>query len=704
MYPFLTSKSYVCCSMGIFPAQMGNSQSVVGKKDGSKYLVMTDRSTTNAFDFTCTKYVQLIALIAALVAACLLAAALASVIAIAVASGAVGLLSNMLYCGFFASGIRSPWLPPKQNVFLGPLSLQAVSAKATMTCGMGGTILYLPFVTSWWQALLVGVNNSFLSILGCIMAGAAALAFATLSAVAGFVELLKVAAANFTTGAIMSWGTGGLVVRSLLGGSEVIQDTYVLRRGRPMSETFHAGFVIEGGYIHSLKKIATGQGTEVDGMAVLASFTPMHNSSEPPIRQPHTADQLPNEDIASQDRSLKPTDKPETFSNNDGIGNDSLEGINQRLRENKDKLSRLESTLENPELSVDEKLKLRQELRDTEEKLKDLSAKIENPSVQSMKILLSNKSSFLYGIIFNIRKIAAEINSLQQALHESDPTNQSRSAIAEEISKLESSEANDPFLSQSEPMSEEGRRRIEVLKRALAGTQSFTDPEVQNTLGKLIDDHKKSKAELEKLLEPDQNLTPNDIANIEQQADAYKKRIEEIKQQLANPTLDDTQRRELQNEINSLRAQIYADDLRAYESNYDLFDVPPDAIPDPNLVRSKSNGDLTASSPNNPYANVKTVALCKRALQGIIDRAQKAKQDYREAKAEINKALNAENFDPDVIDDLELRMNDAAKRIQAERDNVGLLDNSLVEQPFTRLELERLDGMLREALQKIEGD
>lgn len=270
MGKFLNSDDYFICSGGIAPAQIQNSQRVAGKQAGSHYLTTIDIQTKSYGDFVCQKLVLLMALIAALIAATG-GAALAAIIAMAVAAGGGAIVLGGLICGNMAAMLRTPWLPPKANVFLGPIGMPALTDKAFMTCAMGGQIRLAPNIKTWWQAMLVTASNTALAMLKAVMAGAAVAAVIPLAAegVAGF---LTQAAYNWFYLLTTHFGVG---LRLFLGANEHIQNTYVKGNNKAFNDNLREGYwSIETALVQNVKNLFTGNAGLEDLVSILSMGVP----------------------------------------------------------------------------------------------------------------------------------------------------------------------------------------------------------------------------------------------------------------------------------------------------------------------------------------------------------------------------------------------------------------------------------------------
>lgn len=515
MLKFLNNNDYFLCSGGILPAQIQNSQVVVGKEDGAKYLTLIDVRTNNIADFVCQKMVSLAALIASLIVASG-GAALAAILAMAVLAGGVATLAGGLLCGFFGAILRSPWLPAKTNVFLGPARFPAITEQATMSCCMGGVVQYAPNIKTWWQAMLVSASNSLMVVFKCIMAGGAAAAFVAIAAVLepimaelipifanlsirSFAPLAIAAAAlrnllstnqitkNFIAGTIASWTTAGLGLRGLLGGNQVIQDKYVTGTEKTTFESFHAGVIsIETGAANSVKNICTGQGRDVDLLAVMALFTPYKEIIEP-----------------KEEKIIDPPIKQD-------LGNFRPDGLVEQQVASKAKLEALQQKLHNPNLSEAEIQALEDQLYILNRKLKILSEEATGKNQD-------NLHKKLLGLEMRRRKI----NELKQNL-----TNDSK-------------------------LSKKDKKKLLKQINAIEGQLNY-----DSTIG---------------LINP--KLPNGEFDHIINEMDSIKKQIAAIKKHIANPTLSDNDRNELETEINRLKAIILVDESRLDNMQGDLYEV-----------------------------------------------------------------------------------------------------------------------------------
>lgn len=367
---FLTTKHYVKCTYGITPTTMQAAQNTLTTESGESYLTQYALKTTMLGDFLCVYSVLLYALIGALVAATggFGAVALGAVIGGAMLGGGIAMAQNTLICGAFGSMFRI-WIMPKTNVIInnGISSQHPVLSNSYMCCNIfGGTITYLPKVTNWWQALLVTVSNTLtLAVFRCIMVGAAAFTFVSLTVLAavdlgakyiGSTTFMKILAPlvnlaikieyiqeNITPNILANWALtftkGGMVVRAGVAATEVIQATYVREGDRPLTDSIGEGMQFyERNIEASADALIKGKLTQEQALCLLAAATPLSDTMAPnkgnneiskSTLEPNTKE---NTNIDSIDTTATEKD---AIANEDNVKETSQKENNNSLQNNK---------------------------------------------------------------------------------------------------------------------------------------------------------------------------------------------------------------------------------------------------------------------------------------------------------------------------------------------------------------------------------
>jgi len=146
---YLHTNQYFTCTSGLAPAKMSSTQNIV-KYDEKKYPLLTKQSTATSQigDFFCRWTVVLAAAVVALGALTGGAALLAL---------GVGLLASGLICGALFAPARK-WVNEKGNHKIG--QIETLTARAQMTCPIGGVVTCAPGIDSPWKALIYTARNT----------------------------------------------------------------------------------------------------------------------------------------------------------------------------------------------------------------------------------------------------------------------------------------------------------------------------------------------------------------------------------------------------------------------------------------------------------------------------------------------------------------------------------------------------------------
>ena len=146
---YLHTNQYFTCTSGLAPAKMSSTQNVV-RYDEKKYPLLTKQSTATSQigDFFCRWTVVLAAAVVAL-------GALTGGAALLVLGA--GLLASGLMCGALFAPARK-WVNEKGNHKIG--QIETLTARAQMTCPIGGVITVAPGINSPWKAMLYTARNT----------------------------------------------------------------------------------------------------------------------------------------------------------------------------------------------------------------------------------------------------------------------------------------------------------------------------------------------------------------------------------------------------------------------------------------------------------------------------------------------------------------------------------------------------------------
>ncbi|RBL90455.1 hypothetical protein [Chitinophaga flava] len=292
----ITEKEFWQCSGGLMPAPLQSTQLVSKKKDGNKYITITDKSTQSFADFVCRKLMLLMAIVAAIVAIAVVATGGAALIAIGALAGAagaaVGAVMGSLICGQKVAIVRQ-WIGAKSNFKI--LGNPTVTGDHMMLCPIfGEQITYAPHIKNWWQAISLGAANFIGGVLEGAMVGAA---------IGGSVALIEGGVAALAEGGIGGLGRSALqLFKSLPGnllknfaaswtsgvGIGLRATTAIQHTAQTYGETGEANggdflkgvFGMETGTGESARRVFTGHGTVMDFIGLALWFTPAHKAAE----------------------------------------------------------------------------------------------------------------------------------------------------------------------------------------------------------------------------------------------------------------------------------------------------------------------------------------------------------------------------------------------------------------------------------------
>jgi hypothetical protein len=146
---YLHEDQYFTCSSGLAPAKMSSTQTIAKYENKHKYLTKQSTATSQMGDFFCRWTVVLAAAIAAL--------GIVTGGAALLVLGAAAIAAGGLLCGFMAAPFRK-WIGIKNNVKI--LGVETLTARAQMTCPIGGTITVAPGITGFWSAAAYTARNT----------------------------------------------------------------------------------------------------------------------------------------------------------------------------------------------------------------------------------------------------------------------------------------------------------------------------------------------------------------------------------------------------------------------------------------------------------------------------------------------------------------------------------------------------------------
>ncbi|WP_300602216.1 hypothetical protein [Niabella sp.] len=331
----ITEKDFWICSEGNMPAPFQGTRLGLKKKSGDIYITTEDKSTSSCVDFSCKKYMLLMAIAAAVlvVGAILLGvltvatggAALIAIGALAgLAGAAIGAVVGALLCGQKMSGKRT-WVGGKQNFI--SQGTQTITGDHVMTCPIGGVITFAPQIKNWSQALSMGAANYIGGLMEGMMAGAAvgmggaALSggAAAMSGGAGLrglsqaaLQFAKSMPKNFLVNAVQSFGKFGLALRGVLGAQNAAA-TYG-NTGTAGAGDFTSGFFsMETGAAQSVKNVFTGNGSWQDFAGIALMFSPvgkgvqdLEGKGKPKAEEPGSSKAEEAETQKPEDENSKP--------------------------------------------------------------------------------------------------------------------------------------------------------------------------------------------------------------------------------------------------------------------------------------------------------------------------------------------------------------------------------------------------------------
>lgn len=294
----ITEKDFWMCTGGIMPAQLQSTQLSTKKKDGKKYITLTDTATSSMMDFGC-KWVMLIAAIIAAIAVVAIVATGGAGLAVLIAAGAaagaggaagIGALLGGLICGQIARIART-WMGSKSNLII--QGQKSITGDHKMTCAiMGSEITFAPNIKNWWQAIAVGGVN----YAGTVVMGGLLGMFVGMGAgvIGGLAKIAAPTLSSIGINIISSFGTLGSSVRAVFGIENTVNkwamgnDLVSLDSG----EAFFDGAIPE---YESIKRIGTGNAEPHDAMMLLYLLH-LKNPSVPK-EKPVTEEQIVEEPV-----------------------------------------------------------------------------------------------------------------------------------------------------------------------------------------------------------------------------------------------------------------------------------------------------------------------------------------------------------------------------------------------------------------------
>lgn len=264
----ITEKDFWMCTGGNVPAQLQSTQLSTKKKDGKKYITLTDTATSSMMDFGCNKLMLIMAIVAAVIAVCVVATGGAALIAIGALAGAagaaVGAVMGGLICGQIAALARK-WGASKINLKI--QGQPAITGDHQLQCMLfGDKITFAPNIKNWWQAITVGVINTSAKIVEGALFGAMIGMGAGL--LKGLTQLAMPTLSSVGVNIIGSFGTLGSSVRAVFG---IQNATHTWAMGNDLvstetTEAFFDGAIPE---YESIKRIGTGNAEPQDAMLLL---------------------------------------------------------------------------------------------------------------------------------------------------------------------------------------------------------------------------------------------------------------------------------------------------------------------------------------------------------------------------------------------------------------------------------------------------
>lgn len=145
---YLNENHYFTCTSGLMPAQMRSTQNILKTQDGYNILTEKSTATSQLGDFCCRWTLVLAVAIAA-------AGVVTGGAALLVVG--IGVLAGGGLCGFMAAPFRQ-WINIKGETKT--KILPTLTARAIMTCPIGGQITVAPGITGFWSGALYTARNT----------------------------------------------------------------------------------------------------------------------------------------------------------------------------------------------------------------------------------------------------------------------------------------------------------------------------------------------------------------------------------------------------------------------------------------------------------------------------------------------------------------------------------------------------------------
>lgn len=215
-HKIITEEDFWICSSGAMPSPFQGTRRGLHDLKNKLYITKEDTSTLSWIDFGCTKYMLLMAIVAALAVVVAVAVGVLTVAtggmglivlgAIAgLAGGAIGAVIGGLLCGHKMGPARQ-WVQHKSDMIL--QGTPVVTGGCTMTCKAGGTVQYAPNIKTWLGAIGYASLNYTGELVKCAFAGAAV---GTVGSLLG-VGSVGVAGSGGTLGTGISWGSRAMIL------------------------------------------------------------------------------------------------------------------------------------------------------------------------------------------------------------------------------------------------------------------------------------------------------------------------------------------------------------------------------------------------------------------------------------------------------------------------------------------------------------
>ncbi len=292
----ITEKDFWMCTTGAVPAQLQGTRLGQKKQSGEVYITEADKSTSSFIDFGCTKYMYLMAIIAAVAVVALavvgvltVATGGAALIALGMVAGAagavVGGVVGGLLCGQKMAKGREWTIVPRKHKTLFQGKTQVIG-DFSMTCKAGGNITFAPNIKSWSQAIAMGASNYLKEVMkgamtgGMIGMGGAAISGGATALAGGGLRGLGQAALQFVKsapkaigtnlfeGAFMDFGFKAIDV------STAVLDSYAEDGSASVSDALTGLKDSSLGDYDALKNIVTTGGTWDDWQAAIMLLAP----------------------------------------------------------------------------------------------------------------------------------------------------------------------------------------------------------------------------------------------------------------------------------------------------------------------------------------------------------------------------------------------------------------------------------------------